>query len=205
MQRSSKKPILGATVVLQRKNVEQLPAIIKLSSKKGVKVININGLEPYVANLVNACLWNDPSVRGQLREVLFVASTFAAEAKIQLRLPSFRPQPAICPQVFRPIILSDGTVVPCSVLAYSRRSFLYVDNSESIIKTKGVIKRLSFGNVNERSFKYIWMGREYLAFRRSVLRRNFPPPCKRCLMKHNVICPSPPLNVAECLNTLNKA
>lgn len=201
-ERSSKKPLIATTVVLQKKNVEQLPAIIKLSSQLGIKVVGINGLEPYVDNMVDAILWNDPSIVGQLKIVLSEASTAAAEANIELRLPAFRPQPAICTQISRPIILADGTVVPCSVLAYPRGSFLYVDKSESTIKANGVIKRLSFGNVNERSFKSIWMDKEYLDFRRNVQRGSFPPPCKKCLMKHHIICPVPHLNVEQCLNTL---
>ena len=155
--------------------------------------------------MLDAILWNDRSIVGQLKRVLSEASTVAAETNIVLRLPAFRPQPAICTQISRPVIIADGNVVPCSVLAYPRGSFLYVDDSGTTIKANGVIKKLSFGNVNERSFNSIWMGKEYLDFRRNVQRGSFPPPCKKCLMKHHVICPVPHLNVAQCLNTLHAA
>ena len=203
-ERGSDRPALSATTVLQRHNVEQFPAVVRMAGEMGVTTINANGLEPYVPDLVDAPLWTDPDSVEGLGDILRQAGAAADEAGIELRMTAMRPQPAICPQVYRPIVLADGAVVPCSVLAYPRDSYLKVDEAGSVVRCQGRTPRVSFGNVNEQPFKEIWRSPTYTQFRHEVESKAFPEPCRTCLMKHYVICPQPPMSLEESLGTLAK-
>ncbi len=204
-ERGSSKPALSATIVLQHGNVAQLPDIIRLAARMGVTTINANGLEPYVASVVDAPVWRDPDSIEGLADILREAGAAAEEAGIDLRMAAMRPQAAVCPQIFRPIILADGAVVPCSVLAYPRSSFLTVDDRSAVVAREDITPRVTFGNVNERSFRDIWRSDEYARFRKNVEAGEFPAPCAACLMKHYVICPQPPMSVHESLATLERS
>ena len=202
MQSCVSLPALSATTVLQQHNIEQFPAVIRMAGQMGVTTINANGLEPYVADLVDSPLWTDPDSITGLAEILQEAGVAAEETGIELRMTAMRPQRAVCPQIYRPIVLADGAVVPCSVLAYPRDSHLRIDETGSVVRHAAKTPRISFGNVNERSFKDIWRGSEYTSFRQDVGSGDFPEPCKTCLMKHYVICPQPPMSLEESLATL---
>lgn len=202
-ERGADRPVLSATTVLQRHNVEQFPAIVRMAGEMGVTTINANGLEPYVASVAGASIWADPDSVDDLAGILRRAGGTAEDAGIELRMTAMRPQPAACPQIYRPIILADGAVVPCSVLAYPRDSYLAITPSLSVVEHRGVTPRVSFGNINETPFAEIWRGAEYARFRHAVQGRAFPHPCTTCLMKHYVICPQPPMSLNECLATLH--
>lgn len=201
-ERGADRPVLTATTVLQRSNVEQFPAVIRMAAGLGVTTINANGLEPYVASVTDAPIWTDSDSVDGLADILRSAGEAAEEAGIELRMTAMRPQPAVCPQIFRPIILADGAVVPCSVLAYPRSSYLAVDDSGAVIRHESVTPRVSFGNINEKPFRDIWKSGEYERFRYEVESGAFPSSCTTCLMKHYVICPQPPMSLEECLTTL---
>ena len=203
-ERRAGSPALSATTVLQRHNVAQFPETVRLAGRMGATVVNANGLEPFVASVADAPLWTDPDGVDDLADVLREAGAAASAAGIELRMTALRPQRAICPQIFRPIILADGAVVPCSVLAYPRASYLTIDDAGAVVRRESVTPRVSFGNVNETPFRDIWQGDEYVRFRHAVEHRDFPVACRSCLMKHHVICPQPPLTLAECLGTLER-
>jgi MoaA/NifB/PqqE/SkfB family radical SAM enzyme len=201
-ERESERPELTATVVLQRSNVEQLPDIVRLAADLGVQAVNVNGLEPYAPDLVEQPVWTDPGRTGYLPRILDAASEAAAEAGVTLRLTAMSPGAPVCPQIHRPMVLADGSVVPCSVLAYERRSLLQVDDGGAVVRSDTTTPRVVFGSVNKRPFKEIWTDPDYRAFRARVSRGDLPDSCDTCLLKHGVICPTPPLSVRECLATL---
>lgn len=118
-----------------------------------------------------------------------------------MRLPSLVPLAPSCPMVARPIVLADGSVVPCSVLAYPRDGFLRIGEGGSIETGTYPADRVAFGNVRERPLAEIWMDDEYRGFRGIVAEGAFPDECSACLMKHNVICPNEPLSVDDILGT----
>lgn len=52
-RKNSKKPVFIATNILQKKNYQQLPDVVKLASELGVTKLNVNGLEPYKEDMVD--------------------------------------------------------------------------------------------------------------------------------------------------------
>ncbi len=199
---SSSRPELSATMVLQRSNVGQLADTIRLAAKIGAASVNVNGLEPYTGDLLSEVVWSDAERFDYLPPILREAQRAAQETGLTVRITSMRPARPACPQVHRPMILADGAVVPCSVLAYDRRSLLWVDESMRVVEHDGSTARVSFGNINDESFRRIWASPEYRSFRSAVSAGRFPSACSRCLVKHDVICPTPPLTIAQCLGTL---
>lgn len=202
-ERNSPTPELSATVVLQRATVEQFPDTIRLAAELGVASIAVNGLEPYSAGVIEQPVWTDPAIAEYLPDILARAERAAAETGITVRLPWMQPlMPAVCPQVHRPMVLADGAVVPCSVLTYERPSLLQVTGDGHIVRTDAVTPRVTFGSVKEHSLKEIWTSEEYRSFRRKVSTGAFPSTCDTCLLKHGVICPTPPLSFSGCLETI---
>jgi MoaA/NifB/PqqE/SkfB family radical SAM enzyme len=201
----SDRPVLSATLVLQRENLDQLEGVVRLAAELGCDAVNINGLEPYSDTLVGHELWTGRAEPERLSAAFRAAERTARELGIELRFPALSPQKAECPQIFRPIVLADGTVVPCSVLAYARRSVLGVGADGAVESRDGRVERRSFGNTNEGGLDAVWSDAGYRAFRRAVRRGEFPEPCGACLLKHNVICPTPPLSADESLATLRSA
>ena len=46
-----------ATNILQKKNYQQLPDVVKLASELGVVKLNVNGLEPYKEDMIDNIMW----------------------------------------------------------------------------------------------------------------------------------------------------
>lgn len=201
----SKLPILAATMVLQRKTLDQLPAVVELAASLDVRIVTINGLEPYGPDLIGDALWTHPGeLAGEIRPAVEHAQRIAEKSDIDLRFPALEPQSPRCPQMGRPVILADGTVVPCSALAYHRDGFLAVDSKGSIAQKHTSTERLSFGNVNESPLAEIWTDPEYRGFRARVASGDFPTACDTCLLRLNLICPNEPLTAEQFISSAEK-
>lgn len=203
-RRGAHEPVVSATVVLQRDNVGQLAGIVRLAAELGCAAVNVNGLEPYDEGLVGHAIWVDPAATPELAESLKAAEDAAREVDVELRLPAMRPQVGLCPQASRPIVLADGTVVPCSVLAYDRRAVLGLDEERKPVGRAGKTGALRFGNVKDGGLAGVWRGSEYREFRKRVARGDFPAACEQCLMKHGMICATPPLTASESAETIRE-
>lgn len=205
-EKGSNVPVLAATMVLQRKNVSQLPAVLRLAADLGVRMININSLEPYEGARIDDALWTGlGDDRELVRATVIEAAQIAEHKAIELRFPSLTPQDAHCSQMGRPVILADGTVVPCSVLAYHRDGFLRVGRDGVVNNEQTSTDRMTFGNVNERSLPDIWSDPAYREFRSSVFKGDFPEECGPCLIKHNIICANDPVSAREFIAQIDAA
>lgn len=196
-------PVLTATCVLQADNLSQLPDLIELGEQLEVTHISVNGLEPYGADLVKDAPWVDGAIdRALLKMTILKANEIALKHHIDVAISSPKPADGQCPQIFRPIITSDGSVLPCSALAYHRNTFVGVEADGSIVEQKGAMERLSFGSILEMPFYDIWMSEAYQYFRNRVSSGDFPPLCANCLIKHDIICPNRGMSLTEYANQL---
>jgi len=200
----SKLPVLAATMVTQRKTIGQLPSVVELAATLEVKMVTINGLEPYKPELIDAALWTGRDTpREELIAAVEQASRVADDKGVSLRFPSLRPEAPRCPQMGRPVVLADGTVIPCSILAYRRDGFLAVDAHGALIDRHCYTDQVSFGNVNQRPLSEIWADADCREFRMPVTSGDFPAECDSCLLKHNVICANEPLSAREFIESLD--
>lgn len=206
-QKKSGVPVLLATMVAQSKNIAQLPGTVALAAEMGAARLEVNGLEPYREEMLEYVLWQSPSSTRGLSEILLAASLQAEKSGIDLRLASFLPCKARCAEIGTPIILANGDVVPCSVLAYDRDSFLSIAENGSVVPERSTVHKKCFGNIKNKSFPAIWYDQGYVTFRKDIKANKFPKSCKRCLIKHGVSCVTEPLSGKELLaqlETLNQ-
>lgn len=184
-----KNPEISATTVLQKKNYQLLPNLVNILADMGIKNLNVNGLEPYSKQLMKNVLWDLEAMPHDLSNSLKKSIEIAEQKNINLRLASFIPDAPICRDINIPIVLANGDVVPCSVLAYERDYFFSINNNYEVKKTvKGRSKRLIFGNIRKTKFENIWFSEDYINFRARVQKQDFPDECRHCLIKHQFIC-----------------
>lgn len=196
-ERKSHWPKLSATCVLQSTNLDQLPDLIDLAASLEVEHLTVNGLEPYSADLMDHALWIDASGNEHLSTVMHHALERAHHHKISISIASPRPTTPFCPQPARPIIMADGSVIPCSGLAYHRDTFVGIDENLQPCAKKGSMDRVSFGSVVTTPFDVIWNGGCYTGFRDAVESGAFAPVCDNCLIKYDVICPNNNITLAQ--------
>lgn len=187
-RKNSKKPVFIATNILQKKNYQQLPDVVKLASELGVVKLNVNGLEPYKEDMIDNIMWLPGHLPRDLPDVLEETIKVAKEKNVLIGFTSIVPKEPVCYNVVSPLIMANGDVTCCAVLAYDRDYFFILDKENQIVKKHGICKKKIFGNVFETPLEEIWFRDEYKAFRDKVLRTPFPGECSTCLIKHQFIC-----------------
>lgn len=190
-------PVLYATTVLQSKNYHQLPNIIKLTADLGIERLDVNGLEPYTLDMLGNELWSSLKLYKELIAILDDSKLAAKANNVNLRLASLIPRKASCHEVKKPVVLANGDVVPCAVLAYSRNYFFTIDENGRINREDGTTEKKCFGNIRDKSIDEIWFSAGYVSFREQVLKGEYPRPCTNCLVKCGIICVREALSVQE--------
>lgn len=179
------RPWVRLVFVAMRRNVDELPGVVRLAAETGVNEVWVQHLShsfddtdgsddgAYVAirrYTAAEALWDAmPPAFGEARRV-------ADELGVQLRLPRADAEQAPAPR--RPAgepgcdwpwrsgyVTHDGAAEPCCMVMGADRATL--------------------GQVGERSFGDVWAGPEYQAFRRSLLGDDPPAVCRGCsLYRH---------------------
>jgi radical SAM protein with 4Fe4S-binding SPASM domain len=168
--------------VAMRRNVAELPALVRLTAAWGVGRLRVQNLSHSFSDTDPAgayreirefsareALWEDPSVAGIFDD----AHRIAAELDVDLRLPRVEPaapRPAGTPGCDWPwrsaYITRQGGVQPCCMLMGGDRALL--------------------GDLGERSFAAIWTGTAYRDFRAALLTSEPPDVCRGCAMYRGV-------------------
>jgi radical SAM protein with 4Fe4S-binding SPASM domain len=175
----SDRPRLSVVFVAMRRNVRELPEMVRLASEWGLERL-------WVQNLSHSFSDTDPSgAYGEIRnyvarEALWLdrdpgtkrifdeARALAERLGVSLRLPTLaqrakprRPGSPGCDWPWRSTYVThDGTVQPCCMVMGSDRATL--------------------GNLKAQSFQDIWQGPAYRAFRAALLTDDPPEVCRGC-------------------------
>ncbi|MFH1776752.1 MAG: radical SAM protein [Candidatus Omnitrophota bacterium] len=105
-----------------------------------------------------------------IREVEDQAQKLSINLSWNLNVPVDKPPLKNCIEWTMPFIFATGHVIPCCAGNESgRRDFQ---------------KDTSLGNIFEQSFKDIWLGRKYKAFRRMLRVGHVPVQCRNCCIYH---------------------
>ena len=184
MKRSLKslKPHVSLRFVLCRDNVHEVEPFLDLADGMGVSHVVVNGLEPYRPRMADKVLYG-PDVPGPIVELFGRLQRKAVGLGMRLDLPSLVPD-AIddCTLIAHScIVLRDGSVTPCSPLAYPR-PFFYL--GERLWHPQVV-----FGNIQEESLGAIWRSDVYRAFRDDLREGRIHDCCTTCLKRAGVLCP----------------
>ena len=185
------RPQIGIVFVAMKRNIADLPAVIRLGNRLGAHRFLVTNVLPYTPEMLNEILYsrasNDgiymPSLQGisiqipkmdinsMTREVLYqmmLSSHPLSFAGANLGEGNDR-----CPFIEKGamVIRWDGDVSPCLPLLHDHKS--YMNGYERSLRRYGV------GNVMRQDLNDLWTWPEYLSFRDRVQKFDFSP-CTFC-------------------------
>ena len=188
------KPQIGFTFVAMKRNINDLPEVIKIGRRVGAKHFMVSHVQPYSAEMQSESLYNQ-----MLRNITYMPSRWVP----QLNLPKMKIDETTR-DVFYQLLNSgcnvnfagndlagsndvctfvqggsisigwDGSASPCLPLLHNHVSYLHGKERRS--------HRHIIGNVIERDLIDLWQDPEYVAYRKRVQSFGFAPctPCGGC-------------------------
>jgi radical SAM protein with 4Fe4S-binding SPASM domain len=179
------RPRVSLVFVAMRRNVGELPALVRMAAEWGVDDVSVQNLshsfsdtDPHGAYreirdfAAREALWQgaDADAAAAFAE----AEAEAARLGMVLHLPRLEARPAQrrpgtpgCDWPWRAAYVEhDGTVQPCCMVMGSDRA--------------------AMGNVREEGFEAVWHGPRFRAFRRALLSRQPPAVCRGCSLYRGV-------------------
>jgi MoaA/NifB/PqqE/SkfB family radical SAM enzyme len=181
---------IGVIFVAMKRNINELPALIRQSTRLGISRYMLTNILPYTAEMCDEVLyhhsvdrmngnpspWN-PGIH--LPEIDLNPITREALFKIWTARPGgLTERQDRCPFMEQRSISVgwEGSVSPCLALLHSHESYLF--------DIKRSVRRYSLGDVNERPLMEVWLSDEYTQFRQKVEQFDFPP-CAVCASCEN--------------------
>ncbi len=184
-------PDIGLAFVAMKRNIGDLPLLLKMSTKLGISRYMVTNVLPYTKEMRDEMLY-ERSVDALVSRPmcwspgldlpLIDANQYTIDPLIQVM--AIRPRNYLtyrkwtdsidyCPFVRKGSIAIawDGNVSPCLPLMHQHESYLK--------DLKCTVKRHVVGNVKDHSLKALWESPEYLGFRKRVDEFDFSP-CTVC-------------------------
>jgi len=187
IRRRSETPEIGVSFVAMRRNLKELPELLRLDQRIGARKFLVTNVYPHTPELLDEILY-----RRSIGETLLSRSTIRMarmdpdrrlagilENVIQgLYAPRLEGAEVLWPSDTCPFVARgsacvrwDGAVSPCLPLLHTHTSYL-----ENRLRT---ITAYAIGSVHEQSLQEIWMSPEYVALRRRLEEFDFSP-CTAC-------------------------
>jgi MoaA/NifB/PqqE/SkfB family radical SAM enzyme len=176
---------LGIEFVAMKRNIGDLPAVLRLGRRLGAKRFMVTNVMPYTAEmreevLYTRVLWDSGYPRLSLPRIEESEITHGplcgAMDSLNLTLAMHHPQMAVdrCPFIEggAGAVGWDGSLSPCLPLLHSHVSF-------PLVERERFSRRWTIGNVTQRSLAELWHAPEHVAFRERVQTFDFSP-CTRC-------------------------
>jgi MoaA/NifB/PqqE/SkfB family radical SAM enzyme len=184
-------PELGISFVAMRRNIADLPALIRMSSKLGVSRYNVTNVFPYTEEMRGEMLYarsvdgvdSIPSMWQPLIDLPRLDFDDASQGaiikairnrhNISLNNVPLGQERGHCPFIERGSvsIAWTGEVSPCLALMHGYETFL---NSQ-----RRKVRRCVLGNLHDQDLLSAWETPEYVAFRKRVQEFDFAP-CTWC-------------------------
>lgn len=202
MRRVSHKPrpAIGIAFVAMRRNINDLPEVIRIGRNLGARHFSVSNVMPYTPDMQNEMLYTKT-----LSSLAYMQSSWLSRLSLPkmdiddvTRDAFFGALNSGCNVNFAGNSLSgandvcnfiesgtlsvswDGSVSPCWPLMHNHISYLHGKERR--------IRRHVVGNVNERTLEELWMDPEYMTYREKVQGFEFAP-CTFCggcdLSEHN--------------------
>ena len=185
------KPEIGIAFVAMRRNIADLPSVLKIGRQVGAKYFSVSNILPYTADMQSERLYS--------RTLLDIAY-LASPTQPRLSLPKMDIDDTTREAFFQALssgyninfagnslsgandvcnfiesgtmsISWDGSVSPCWPLMHNHVSYLHGKEHRT--------RRHVIGNVNERDLDALWMDSDYVAYREKVQGFGFAP-CTFC-------------------------
>ena len=161
-EKNTPYPYMNFVMTLFDRNIEELPALIKLASEIGLDEVKGVYLTVFSQNLLNDSLYNK---KEKVEKIFDEAHKLAQELNIKLKLPYLQGEDVAGESFHKPCYVawrdffvgSDGYVRPCQ------------SNATKFFKYD-----------KKQSFEDIWNSQEYQDFRKNVNTKNMCKECQRC-------------------------
>lgn len=186
---ASIRPQIGIAFVVMKRNIADLPSVIRLGNRVGATQFLITNVLPYTTIMCNEVLY-----ARALSDSAYIPSSYHIELpKIDINMDTTEPlfwtlrsghtltlaganvaeSSDRCPFIDKgaTAIAWDGSLSPCLSLLHNHTSFMNDRERAS--------KRYVVGNVLEHNLSGLWNDPEYVAFRKRVRRFDFSP-CTIC-------------------------
>ena len=185
------KPDIGIAFVAMKRNIHDLPAVIKLGKSIKAKYFSVSNLQPATAEMQSEQLYNQTlnnvaylnainlprlslpkmDFDEDTRDALF--KVFNSQLNIDFAGNNWGGGNDTCDFVESGTmsIAWDGNISPCWPLMHTHTSYLNGNIRES--------KKHVIGNINERSLRDLWLDPDYLAYRERLHNFAFAP-CTFC-------------------------
>jgi MoaA/NifB/PqqE/SkfB family radical SAM enzyme len=191
----SNTPRLGIAFVAMKRNIHDLPDVIRIGKKLGADLFSVSNVLPYTPQMKEEALYDLPiygnSVATRWSPSLLLPRMQINEKNQQPLFEAIKQSGSIaiaredlgmgvdtCPFVEKGSlsIRWDGSVSPCLALLHENENYLDYRKRKSIAT--------SFGSVNEQQLIDIWNNSDYVEFRRRLLDFNFAycTTCNGCYM-----------------------
>ena len=185
------QPEIGISFVAMRRNIADLPTLIRMSTKLGISRFMVTNIFPYTEEMCKEMLYtrsldgvdSTPShwapridlPRIDLNEINQEAVFHAMRYRHNVRWNgvTLGQERGRCPFIERGSLSIgwDGSVSPCLALMHNYATYL-----NGVRRT---VRRYTLGNINDSNLKSIWDENEYVAFRKRVAAFDFSP-CTWC-------------------------
>lgn len=168
-----------------RRNVEELPELVRQAGERGVSRINVFHLVVWHPSYQEESLLYNPDLT---RSVFEKATLTAAASGIHVDLPV---------EILENTPLQSSSILP---RCYHPWSYIYIRH-DGRVQACCYSDNLVMGNLHDRSFAEIWNGEAYCKLRETVNRKP-PADCCRCEMRFRYV--QSPDNRATYLKFSNK-
>lgn len=185
------RPEMGIAFVAMKRNINELPALLKLGLRMGIKYVSVSNVQPVDDDMQDERLYVDTmrsltyltnssapklilpkmDFNETTRSALFQA--FDSGYSVSYAGASWGGSNDVCGFVEdgSMSIAWNGEVSPCWPLMHTHYSYLHGKKRLSV--------RHVVGNVHDASLQDIWLNPEYVAYRKRVQSFAFPP-CTFC-------------------------
>ena len=187
----SRRPEIGISFVAMRRNIADLPALIKMSTKLGISRYMVTNVFPYTAEMCEEMLYTRTvdgvnSIRSPWipqidlpridlndtsQDAIF--QTLRNRRNVSLNGVALGQDRGHCPFIENGSIVIgwNGEVSPCLGLMHGYETYLNDQHR--------TVRRCVYGNLQEQNLVSIWEAPEYTAFRKRVQEFDFAP-CTWC-------------------------
>jgi radical SAM protein with 4Fe4S-binding SPASM domain len=185
------RPHIGIVFVAMKRNIADLPAVLKIANRLGALHVMVTNVLPYTPEMQQEILYSRA-----LKESIYNTSQYARELNFPKMDVNSGTQEVLyhvlrgdhsvtfaggnlggssdrCPFIDKGAVAIrwDGDVSPCLALLHDHKIYFY--------GYERMIKHHAIGNVNDEAIEQIWKNPEHLSFRRRLDAFNFSP-CTYC-------------------------
>jgi MoaA/NifB/PqqE/SkfB family radical SAM enzyme len=187
IERRSEVPEIGISFVAMRRNLEELPEVLRLEHRIGARKFLVTNVYPHTPELlgeilyrrsIGEALWSRSEIRMTRMDPQRETAGLLDQMVHGLYGPRLEGAEVLWPSDSCPFISRgsvcvrwDGRVSPCLPLLHSHASYL-----EARLRA---VAAHAFGSVRERGLLEIWASPEYAAFRARLEEFDFSP-CTAC-------------------------